>query len=402
MRRAAIRQSFAVAYIAAAIGMPAAFFTIALPTFMRDGGASLMEIGLTWIVWLPSALKWLWAPWVGQRAFRNQQSRTRWLMGLCTTLALCFLPVVWLVEGMAIVPLLALSLLSAAIGVTIQMVMAGWQISTRTEAARARLNGWAVAGMVVGGVAGGGLMPVLAVHVSWTVAVPLLSVLIAFAALPAHWLEGDTGTAAETTTLQSFSQVLKAPGRGRVLIIILLLAGSSGADMSIPARLIDAGLPTEKVLILLGTVATLLAVPAGLLTGFAMARWGWPMVLGMLLLAKAGVYMLLAFGPSADGIFGVADFVLAGALTVATWQCYMAASRDVVPVTHYGVLTSLDAAIRFCAGMTAAIVATSLGYPGMFCLFAILSILAAVVVGIPVLTGLQASRLAAPFPRRSR
>lgn len=378
--RLSLREPIAIASLSAAIGMPAAFFTIALPTFMRDGGASLTEIGLTWLVWLPSAMKWLWAPELGRRAFRDSGTRTRWLIGLCLALALCFLPVARLADSMAIWPLLGLSLISSVIGVTLQMVLAGWQMATLTETARARLNGWSVAGMVIGGVIGAGLMPVVAVSVGWSLTVPLLAGLILAAGLPAPWLQGDAAGAVETTTLASFSQVLRAPGRGPLLLLVLLLAGSSGADMSIPARLVDTGLPPERVLMLLGTIATLLTVPAGLLAGFAMSRWGWPAVLAGLLLAKAAVYLLLAFAPGAQAVLGVADFVLAGALTVAIWQCYMAASRDIVPITHYGVVTSFDAAIRFCAGLLAGAIAAASGYAGMFSLFAAMSVGAALLV----------------------
>lgn len=380
MGNVALRQPFAIASLSAAIGMPAAFFTIALPTFMRDGGASLMEIGLTWLVWLPSAAKWLWAPAIGRMAFRSSAARTRWLFGLCLALALCFLPVAGLAGSMAIWPLLGLSLISCMIGVTLQMVLAGWQMATLTEAERARMNGWSVAGMVIGGVIGAGLMPIVAVKTGWPVAVPALAALMIISGLPAGWLKGEAKSAVETTTFASFAKVLRAPGRGPLLLLIFLLAGSAGADMSIPARLIDSGLPPEQVLMLLGTVATLLTVPAGLLAGFAMSRWGWPMVLAGLLLVKAAIYLLLAFAPGVQAILGVSDFVLAGALTVAIWQCYMAASRGIVPVTHYGVLTSVDAAIRFCAGLAAGAVATASGYAGMFSLFAGMSVAAALLI----------------------
>lgn len=376
-----LRQPVAVACLASAIGMPGAFFTIALPALMRDGGASLVAVGLTWVVWLPSALKWLWAPMVGRRAFVATASPVRWLRGLGVAMALCFLPVAWLAAEVAVLPLLALSLVSAVLGVTIQLVIAGC-LMAEDDNRRARLNGFAVAGMVLGGVVGGGLMPVVAMRIGWDIAVPVLACLIVLVLLPASWLvtPGQRAFVQQGAGFADFALALSAPGTRGILFLLLLLAGASGADATIPARLVDAGLPMEHVLILLGTVATLLTVPAGLLAGWSLSRWGWPKVLATLCIAKGAVLIALAVLPFATGVLAVADFALAGAMTVAVWQCYMAASRSILPVTRYSLMTSLDACLRFLAAIAAGGMAERYGYPAMFAAFAILSFLAAIFV----------------------
>ena len=382
---ASTRQAIAVVGLAAAIGMPGAFFTIALPVLMRDGGASLMAVGLTWVVWLPSALKWIWAPSVGRLAFADGGSPIRWLRGLVIAIALCFLPVAWLAAGPAVVPLLILSLLSAVLATTIQLVIAGC-LMAETEARRARLNGFTVAGMVLGGAFGGGLMPVIATRIGWEIAVPTLACLILLVVLPVSWLVSDRSKpyAPQESGLWDFATALKAPGTGKVLLLLLLLAGSSGADATLPARLIDVGLPVAQVLVLLGTVATLLTVPSGLLAGWALSRWGWVPVLSILCIAKAATLLALVALPSASAPLAVWDFMLAGAMTVGVWQCYMAASQSVTPVTRYGLVTSLDAGVRFLAAMASGAIAGSIGYGPTFAGFATLCFLSAVAV---ILTG---------------
>lgn len=87
-----LRRLITIALMTAAIGAPAAFFTIALPAFMRDGGASLAEIGLVYIVWAPSALKWLWAPWFDGLPRRPFGDTFGWMRALTLAIALTFLP----------------------------------------------------------------------------------------------------------------------------------------------------------------------------------------------------------------------------------------------------------------------------------------------------------------------
>jgi len=48
----------------AAQGLPYGFFTQALPVLLRDAGLSLKAISATSLLFLPWALKFLWAPFV--------------------------------------------------------------------------------------------------------------------------------------------------------------------------------------------------------------------------------------------------------------------------------------------------------------------------------------------------
>jgi len=51
----------------AAQGLPFGFFTQALPVLLRDAGLSLKAISATSLLFLPWALKFLWAPFVDHR-----------------------------------------------------------------------------------------------------------------------------------------------------------------------------------------------------------------------------------------------------------------------------------------------------------------------------------------------
>src|SRR5262249_54585168 len=63
-------------------GLPFGFFTQALPILLRKQGASLGAIGLTTLLALPWALKFLWAPAVDRYALPHVGRRKSWIVPL--------------------------------------------------------------------------------------------------------------------------------------------------------------------------------------------------------------------------------------------------------------------------------------------------------------------------------
>src|SRR5688500_11413622 len=56
-------------------GLPHGFFTQALPVLLREAGYSLKMISALSLLYLPWALKFLWAPWLDHRG-----TARRWLL----------------------------------------------------------------------------------------------------------------------------------------------------------------------------------------------------------------------------------------------------------------------------------------------------------------------------------
>ncbi len=383
LRSALVRNLVAIALLTASIGIPGAFFTIVLPAMMRDGGASLFQVGLVYVVWAPSALKWLWAPWFDALPRRPFGSTFGWMRALILAIALSFLATLPLVERLIVWPLVGLAVLSAAFSVTLQMLFAGWLMDDFDERTRALANGVGVAGMVAGGVVGGGLLPLLASKAGWTTAIASASVFVALTSLGTIGLRRlSAGPRGATASARQFIATLRLlvvfPGSGYVLTTLALLSLSSGADATIPARLIDAGYDPAKTGLLLGMIATLAIIPVSGLTGLLIRLFGRGVVLSGIAGAKAVVLGLLSWsgaaGAEAVAALSVLDFVLAGAMTVALWQVFMGhAAHATSPILGYSALTAADAAVRLVAGIGAGALAMALGYSGMFGIAALLA-----------------------------
>jgi MFS family permease len=378
-----VRHLLANALLTASIGIPGAFFTIVLPAMMRDGGASLFQVGLVYLVWAPSALKWLWARWFDALPRRPFGSTFGWMRALILAIALSFLATLPLVERLAVWPLVGLAVVSAAFSVTLQMLFAGWLMDDFDERTRALANGVGVAGMVTGGVIGGGLLPLLASQTGWTAAITGASAFVALTGLGTIGLrrlrEKPHGAAASARQLVATLRLLVLlPGSGYVLAALAMLSLSSGADATIPARLIDAGYDPAGTGVLLGMVATLAIIPVSGLTGFLIRLCGKGVVLSCIAGAKAVVLGLLAWSGTAGAgtiaTLSVLDFVLAGAMTVALWQVFMGhAAHAASPILGYSALTAVDAAVRLVAGVGAGALAMAVGYSGMFGIAALLA-----------------------------
>jgi len=75
-------------------GLPFGFFTQALPVLMREAGMSLKMISATSLLFLPWALKFLWAPLIDHVGTRRQ-----WIVPLQLTAAAGALPKLRLAPG---------------------------------------------------------------------------------------------------------------------------------------------------------------------------------------------------------------------------------------------------------------------------------------------------------------
>lgn len=357
-----------VLVISAIVGLPAAFFTIVLPAQMRDGGASLTEIGLVYIVWLPSALKWLWAPFI-ERLAVSFRTRTRAIWLLSFFLAICFLLVAPLTERMATGYLVTLAALCAAVTLSLQLLYAGWAMQALGEEQRGRANGTAAGGMLLGGIVGAAALPFIAASLGWWITVLATSAGLACAGLSGGLLKdtaGQSGPAAAPAFAKGLSVLWNAP----LVLCLLLTAAASGADVTLPARLVDAGISPERVGLIMGSIAMTLMVPASFLSGWLVSKFDIGLCVLTCGILKCMVLFALGFAPvQSEGqvvALSVADFVLAGAFTVLIWQFYMKHSQRSAPVASYAVLTSLDALIRFCSATGAGFFAEQAGYRPLF------------------------------------
>lgn len=369
-------------------GLPAFFFTLGLPAILRDRGASLDMVAMTYVVWIPLALKWLWAPIFDSTWFRPFGSRQNWLRGLSILLALAFSAVALFPPEGPAWPLLLLSLICSGLGATIQIVLAAWMIENAPPQQRALANTAGVIAMVLGGILGAGLMLELNAHFSWSISVLSVSSLILVLSIPAWILTWGAAKRSDASVGFRFEPValwkrfFGRPNIGWMVCAILCFGVTAGADALVPAILVDKGYSPAAAGWLLGTVATATVIPASAIVGAALRRFSVLGVAAVVYAVKAVVLVALAasvsMAPQIVAGLSVLDFCLSGALTVVIWQLYMNFSSREHSASDYSVTTSFDAAIRFAGALLAGAIGQRLGYPVIFGLAGLAAVLSCI------------------------
>ncbi|WP_081784677.1 MFS transporter [Nitratireductor aquibiodomus] len=232
--------------------------------------------------------------------------------------------------------------------------------------------------MVLGAMVGSGFVLRLNDLFSWEMSIVAVSLTVLVFSLPAWVLKQDhpvtvksTGTTVvERPGVAAWRRFLGHDRIGPMVLAIVCFGMAAGADVLVPALLIDRGYSASEAGWLLGTVATGSVIPASFAMGYLLRRFGVIAVMGLLYVAKAGVLFALIwavhFSPATVAALAIGDFCLAGALTVGTWQLYMNFASREHSATDYGLMTSLDAFLRFLGGLSAGQVAVYIGYGSVF------------------------------------
>ncbi|MDP9142878.1 MAG: MFS transporter, partial [Pseudomonadota bacterium] len=134
-------------------GIPYGFFTQALPVLLREQGLSLKMISATSLLYLPWALKFLWAPLVDRYGTRRQ-----WLLPLQMS-AVIGAALLSLIDAASALWLLVLALFAFnLISATQDIATDGLAVNLLTARERGLGNGIQTGGYRVGMMLGGGLL----------------------------------------------------------------------------------------------------------------------------------------------------------------------------------------------------------------------------------------------------
>jgi len=365
----------AIVGIAIVQGLTGYFFNIALPAIFRERGATLDVVSLTYIVWLPWALKWLWAPVFDARP----ALRIGVLRGAPLAMALSFLALVVFDPSHSVGPVIVLALVSATLGATLQIVMGAEIILRCADADRTIANACQVAAVTVGAILGGSVFLWLSENLGWQVSVLITVCLIAGAGLPAFALRP---TAAAGGASQLHGRAIQHRG---TWFIVVLSALAALADGFLGAWLVDSGFSAVQVGWYLGLVAMLAMLPFAYLASVMLRRLGQGRTLSLLFAAKAAllaVLFIVPVSPMAGVVVAVSIFALSAGLLTSMWQLYMKAVNASYAATGFAFLTSVEAMLLMLGGFLAGQIALRFGYDPLF-FIASLSAAVASLLAIP-------------------
>ena len=354
-------------------GLPYGFFSQGLPVLLRQQGWSLGAIGLTSLLALPWALKFLWAP-----AVDRWGSRRAWILALQGATVVTLIGLAAWPEGdptrLWLLALLLLNLLSASQDIATD----GLAVDLLAHHERGLANGLQVAGYRVGMIVGGGALLVLAARLGGSLAFALMALLVAAASVPllAARLPARIRPASPQPRPRHF---LRRPGALRIVLLLgSYKAGDAFATAMLRPLMVDAGFDLADIGLLLGTVGFLSGLVGALAGGALTDRLGRRKALlgfGVLQLVSVAGYALLARGGAGPVIWYLVcavEHFAGGMATAALFTCMMDWCAADSAASDYTVQASAVVIVGGSFAALAGLSAQTFGYPGHFALATLL------------------------------
>lgn len=346
-------------------GAPIGYIWWALPSKLKATGCTTEQItGITSLLVLPWALKFLWAPLVDTLRSRRFGFRG-WIVSAQILMGLVLLPIVFMPFGENLALLTNLLLLHAVLAATQDVAVDALCIASVPESERGKVNGLMQVGYLgARGLFGGAALVLESCIGSAGVIVCLVAAVWASTVLMLFARESSSSTNPQTTRrLRDFGRSVLTilrhpntlPGFGFAL---LGGAGFEAVGAIAGPLLIDNGLQTQSV----GWFYLVFALPGAMAGGYLADRMGRRMgVLSMLVLIALDVGLLaivlsvggFAFKPHAIVATMGLLYILIGAFTAASYALFMDLTDPRLGATQFSAFMS---ATNLCESWSARVI----------------------------------------------
>lgn len=365
-------------------GLPYGFFTQALPALMRERGMSLAAVGLSALLYLPWALKFLWAPLVDRAPASRFGRRRQWIVPLQLVAVVCLGGLALHAPEQGIGPLVAVVLAINFVAATQDIATDGLAVSLLAPAERGLGNGVQVAGYRVGMIIGGGLLLVVFHHLGWGPTFALAAGLMALASLPIlGWREPPPAPADADAPPASPWAFVRRPGMaGWLAVLAVYKFGDAIGGQMVRPFLVDRGFGLDTLGWLLGGGGFTAGLLGALAGGWGAGRLGRRRAVALFGGAQAiavAAYTLPATGLAPGALYGLCllDEFAGGLATVALFTAMMDRCLPASGGTDYTVQASVVVLSTGIAASLSGFVAEGVGYGAMFAASGLLSALGA-------------------------
>ncbi len=366
-------------------GLPFGFFTLALPVLLHRMGLSLPAIGLSNLLALPWALKFLWAPFLDRRNAGRLGRRRGVILPIQLLSAISLFALAIPSSGPSVPLLLASVLLVNLLAATQDVATDGLAIEILSPSELGLGNGLQVAAYRVGMILGGGFLLYIFDSLGFRGTVLCLGILLLLATIPISLFHEPASTPPKRES-PSFSYWLRRPGALPWLgLLFLYKSGDAFATGMLKVFLVDekgAGLGPKDISILFGWVGFGAGLLGALIGGALVRRLGYRrslLAFGSLQALSVLPYVYIA--THATPFLGIAaacagEHLASGMATAALFTAMMDVCRPSHAGTDYTVQASLVVIASGGAATLSGFSAHALGYAGHFTAGAVLAGLA--------------------------
>lgn len=360
-------------------GLPYGFFTQALPVLLREAGYSLKAISALSLLYLPWALKFLWAPYLDHRGTARAWLLTFQIASIAAALLLTQLH---LDHGLVIILVAAFAF--NIIAASQDVVTDGLAVRMLDSHERGGANAIQVGAYRIGMILGGGVLLIVFAKTGWSVTFLCIGGLLALTMLPVVPLRDVRPVTAAPPSFRSLSigwaTRLAAPGMLTIAgLIFCYRFGDAMVSNILNPFLKDSGLSNETIGVMKGIVGSSTSLLGALIGGWYAVRVSRRTAILVTGLAQAATFVL--YIAAALGVGGVtllwtatiAEGVIGTMATVALFTLMMDASDPEHAGSDYTLLASVFVLVNSAGTFSAAAIADAFGYPPAFSIGTILA-----------------------------
>ncbi len=353
-------------------GLPFGFFTLALPVVLREAGYSLTAISALSLLYLPWALKFLWAPFLDRVG-----SRRTWLLWLQGSSVIAALALSQMdLEGTLLI-VLAAAFAFNVIAASQDVVTDGLAVRMLDAKERGLGNGIQVGAYRFGMILGGGLLLWVFAKSNWSIMFVGMALLLALTMIPVLAMPATQMSTGETPRLAYLISgwIDRLMTRGMLTVAALIFCYRFGDQMVSSLMgpfLKDSGLTTEMIALMKGTVGSVTSLVGAFIGGWFTFVVGRRQALLFCGIAQAACFVLLIV--AAINIGGTAllwwivilEGVIGTMATVALFTLMMDAADPEHAGTDYTLLASVVVVVGSIANVTAGLIGDRAGYAVAF------------------------------------
>lgn len=267
---------FGVLYFTQYIGF--AFLSVAIIAILRQGGVSMVKIGMISLFAIPYSVRFLWAPFVDKYGSKKIGHYKGWLLISQTLMAIALLLSAFtnpINQFELLSVFLILFILSCA---TQDITIDGLACKVFTKKERSKINGLQVTAGMLGSLFGGGLMLMIYPQLQWKGCLLILGVITLLSVIivslykePLHKKQEDSEDKSNPfLRIFTFWKTQK-----RWLLALILYAFGLGVIYAfITPTLVDIGWELPKIGFALQTIGPALGVVSGLASGWIIKKIG--------------------------------------------------------------------------------------------------------------------------------
>lgn len=365
--------------------IPLMFFYEALPVYMRQEGSSLSAIALVNLLILPVVFKFLWSPLIDRHGFTRWGHYRFWIVLFQLLVSLLTVACAFIDIAQNLNLLLIIGFMMCVFCTSQDIAADAMAVNLLSSSERGLGNGIQVSGQYLGAVIGSGGMLILLDRIGWQKTMLAIALIMVVSLLPILLHQEQVPVKPSGKAPPIWRDLAEFFSRRELWLWLAVLAtyttGSSMAITMFRPLLVDLGLSTAQIGLLIGIVSygvgTLGALLGGLTVNF-LDRKKLLIAGNCLQVVIISAFLLPAWGFSSlvilyilgilfNGTFGFAETATS---TIKMDYCDRNyAGRD------FTIQTSIAFISSTIAGSVSGIIAEAIGYEGLFILSAVLTLL---------------------------